>query len=622
MAAHRPAAKASSAGDCETLETAYSSLRSANEQLQHAEREFCRLMTVKMTRFSNPSEPSDLLALQKYELRGFGTQGTLGLDWSRWAAGAGILESVDNLDRELEKMNALKTAFGGIQSALRCCINKLSRPYLGNLSILDLPDEILLEIFEHVENFDLNSPLLYYYDPGRKDIKNTRLVCRRFCDVSSQLLVRFVRVHFNETSLARLDEISRHPTIAKGVRAVRVVLHLYNSSFADFDWFISYHTDEAEEQVDVFDRAKVWELSKIPEQTASEMIASGWAVVSALRQLESADPADGEYTREDEEHRARLDEIHREYLILLEKQESLIRSGKISWMVGSAIARMPGARKLDFGDADFDCMADRRLMSPGVDPWVALHRLILQPLTGYHAKKHGLELPDYQCVIDVIDSVRSAGALLNNIDIKLSTVGCPGSLAVTSDIRQEFSSGMRQLKAFAFRCDDSLDEQDADNLNKFLSVCLDTPNLKTLKLDMRGQEAETTRVDVGKIMGSQSRHELTDVFLGRVAIDLFNLVLFLNRLPESMYALYQEDVRLLSGTWKQALDVLRKKTSLVVIFREPHGAECDDMPLEGYKRAFSSKDSYQSEAEFYIRSRDSWRPNPIQALEDGLYTEN
>jgi hypothetical protein len=180
MAAHRSAAKAASAGDCEVLETAYSSLRSANEQLQHAEREFCRLMTVKMTRFSNQSEtsePSDLLALRKYELGGFGDQGTVDLDWSRWAAGAGIFESVDNLDHELEKMNASKTTFGGIQSALRCCINKLSRPYLGNLSILDLPDEILLEIFEHVENFDLNNPLLYYSDPGRKDIKNTRLVC-------------------------------------------------------------------------------------------------------------------------------------------------------------------------------------------------------------------------------------------------------------------------------------------------------------------------------------------------------------------------------------------------------------------------------------------------------------
>lgn len=226
MAAHRPAANAASARDCEALETAYNSLRSANEQLQHAERRFCLLMAIQIIHFSNKPElePSDLAALQKY-VAGFGDFDSD--DWREWEAGAGVFESVDDLDRELEKINASKTAIWGIQSSLRFRINELSRPYLRKLSILDLPDEILLEIFEHVENFDLDGgPLPYSYnDRGRKDIKNTRLVCQRFCDVSSQLLVRVVRVYFNEASLARLDEISRHPTIAKGVRAVGVVLN-------------------------------------------------------------------------------------------------------------------------------------------------------------------------------------------------------------------------------------------------------------------------------------------------------------------------------------------------------------------------------------------------------------
>ncbi|RYP11877.1 hypothetical protein DL767_011280 [Monosporascus sp. MG133] len=618
----RPAAKAPTAEDCEVLKTAYDGLRTANEQLQDMERETCRLMAVKMALF--PDQSGTSYRFQQYERKGFGDQELFESEWWKWATHNGLPKSVDNLDRELEKVNASKTKFEGIHNALRCCINELSRPYLRSLNILDLPDEILLNIFELAEDLDFDSPFLYYVDAGRKDIKNIRLVCRRFCNVSSQLLVRLVCVHFNEPSLARLEEISRHPTIAKGVRAVRVVLHFHNFSFTDLDSFISYHADEAEDQVDMFDRAKLWELSNIPEQTASEMIANGRAVVSTLRRFASADPDDdGGYFEDDEDYRARLDGIHREYLILLEKQESLLKSGKFSRAFGSAIARMPGARKLDFVDADFGSLKEQRLMIPGGDVWGALYRLMLQPITGYHAKKHGLELPNYQCIFNVTNAVQRAGALLNSIDVKLSTLGYPRGLVPAPDIRREFSSGMQQLKEFAFEYEGSHSEQDAGDLNEFLSACLDTPSLQKLSLDMRGSEAETTRIDVGQIMGSKSRHKLTDIFLRYVAMDLSKLVLFLERLPQSVNCIHQKGVRLLSGTWKEALDALRKKRYRFMLFSEPQGAECDNMSQTDYERIFGSDNhGYRSEAELYITNRIPGKLNPVQALEDGLHTAN
>lgn len=140
------------------------------------------------------------------------------------------------------------------------------------MHILDLPDEILLEIFEHVEDFDANFPFPhedFLRDDEREDVRSLRLVCRRFADASSQLLVRVVRVHANEPSIARLEAISRHPTIAKGVRFVRVVFHLYNASFADFDWFFISHADELADQIDSFRYGGVWPYTDPDEQTAS-----------------------------------------------------------------------------------------------------------------------------------------------------------------------------------------------------------------------------------------------------------------------------------------------------------------------------------------------------------------
>ncbi|KAK4127247.1 hypothetical protein N657DRAFT_631104 [Parathielavia appendiculata] len=177
-------------------------------------------------------------------------------------------------------MNTLKTDLEAIRSALRCEINGQSRPYLGNLKILDFPDEILLGIFELVE-----------------------------CSDHPHLGYRPVRVGVNEPSLAPLKEISRHPTIGKGVRTVRLNLHLYNYSFTDFDWFLSYHTAEVKKQVDLWNRAKLWKLwsTTMHEQPAAEMIANGRAVISTLRRLASADSDDVEYSEAEKYGRARLD---------------------------------------------------------------------------------------------------------------------------------------------------------------------------------------------------------------------------------------------------------------------------------------------------------------------------
>ncbi|KXX76214.1 hypothetical protein MMYC01_205528 [Madurella mycetomatis] len=610
-------AKTTNAGEYEALKTAYDDLRTTNELLQDAEREICRLMTVKMWWFPDQSGPQ--YSSQQYKRKGFGFRDLFESRWWDWASENGLLESVDNVDRRLEKANASKMELTGIQDALRCGINELSRPSLRSLSILDLPDEILLQIFEMVEDPTPYLPSLCYFGPGRQDIKSARLVCRRFCHVSSELLVRLVRVSFNEPSLVRLEEISRHPTIAKGVRAIRVVLHFYNFSFTDFDWFISYYADEVEEQANMFHR--VHGLVNVPEQTASDMIAQARAVTSTLRRLTSTDSVDHGEHLEDGEYRVRLNDIHRQYLLLLDKQESLIKSGRFSRAVSSAIAMMPGTRKLEFRDADFEFTKERALMIPGSDIWGPLYRSMLQPTTGYHVRTYGLEPPSYQCISDTVGAIRSAGVLLSSVDINLSVPGYPGSLVPAPDIRQLFSSGMQQLEEFAFECADNANEEETDEINNFLSACLDSPSLQTLSLGLGDSETEVAKMNLGHIMGSKPRYKLTDITLRQVAMDLAELVLFLKLLPQPMSRIFLSDFRLLSGTWREALDALQKKKPRIVHLREPQGAECDDMPREDYERIFGNGMSIEeSEAEFYIRDPILLSHNPLQTLDEGSDT--
>lgn len=114
----------------------------------------------------------------------------------------------------------------------------LARHSVGRLSVLDLPDDILCEIFDSFANSWL------YHDSGEIDvgyrgwanheqdiddnnfraIQSTRLVCRRFCQIASPLLVPVLRAQISSESLRRIDNLTRNPQIAAGVRLVQVQL--------------------------------------------------------------------------------------------------------------------------------------------------------------------------------------------------------------------------------------------------------------------------------------------------------------------------------------------------------------------------------------------------------------
>lgn len=621
------------------LQVAYDGLRIANKQLQDAELELGRLLYVKAHYFPKPCASSCRHQANdgcKYSIRG--NEDLTGRifehpdAWDRMGR-LGLLDSADNLDQELEKLRNTKTRCVGVQQALRCCINQLSRPFLKNLNILDLPDEILLSIFEYVEDWDIDTEVSVSAYPNaqrKEDISNTRLVCRRFCHVSSQLLVRIVRVNFTKTSLERLDQISRHPTIAKGVHLVRISLHLYNYTLTDFASLLNCQAYWVQEQADMYERCKMWEFDKISEHASLERIAQIKTLADTLRRIARAVPRsrDGVELVEPEEdsvpdleedekgHRARLLPIHREYLTLFNEQRSLIDTGSFSRTVGSALARMPCARKLAFGDADLQLLKKTKVMDPRNDVWSALRSLMLQPLTSYDAEKARLPVPSYEPIISSIEAIGNAGAWLKSIDMSLSSMGDSEGLLMSPDRRRDFSSGIRQLTDFSFRLEGAAQEDQEDAVGELLSACLDTASLKKLRLDMRGSE-DGALVDVGHVLGSRARPKLTHIFLAEVGIQLASLRKFLKALPETISYIGIYNVHLTNGTWEEALDVLRQKSPRTCGLTEPAGAECDDMAPEDYKAIFDSGDvASTNQAESYIMKWSFLPQNPLRALRD------
>ncbi len=530
-------------------------------------------------------------------------------------------------DTELDAVCARYDALTEEHSALRATIDELSRPFLRRLSILDLPDEILLLIFDLVECFDLawvenqdpQSSSSHYFGPGREDIKAARLVCRRFCAVASKMLVRLVRVTpSNPDSVERLAAISRHPAISTGVCTVRVVLYMHDPTPADRDVFYRYHAAGLESHLRfVLEASHFLERSGIPQASSPEILAEALEALSPLRYAVSQgfDFDDAAGVEADKECWERLDEIYREYVSVIDTQKSLLNSETFPKLVGDSMSRMPRARRLELHDFDRVTFleSDPALLELGV--WDLLRHLMLSPFAGHQARMLGFNLPDYQLVPQLMDAVEGAGVLLDAVEVDLSTVGLPGSLVPAP---QQLSSGMPHPRRFSFTCDGKTGVQATADVEQFLSACLDTPSLQKLTLDLKDDETSTPRIDLAKAMGSRARPELVSIRMRHVMVDLADLVRLLDVLPEEMVSLEMEDVLLHSGTWKEALDALRRKSCQIKELRRPQGAELDDMSHREYVRIFSARefDTGSSPADFYISDECFEAPNPLQALED------
>jgi len=630
-----PPREAAAAGDLELIKTLYDALGLARDQLQVVNLDIFHRLVLKslLADLDEESRNAASQVFMQHAHAAFGKQSPYDLDprpHQSTALNRAILDSpepTELLSQELERANASKVALERIYSALRGSINRLSRPYLRKQTLIDLPDEILLEIFSHLDNIIPLGLRPYSLWHSSADIKALRLVCRRLSDIASHLLVRVVHLDLHsESSLKRMEEISRHPTISRGVHVISVNLMFYNASFIELENFLSYYADDTENNINMYEEARLWELNNASEEVAAQFISQGKELVATLHRLSS-----GERSDEDERHASHVNVTHQKYLELLQQQDSLLQSDSFYRAVGSAIARMPCARSFVFDDGHIRISGGGQIrMVPGADIWENLRSRMLVPLRGDIVNRGHLVPPSIRCMLRLIDAVRIAGATsLHHLEIKLSSLGRSKDLVPAPDSRSLFSSGMQQLRTFTFQQGYSEDfgEDGEDHAGgvksmvEFFSACLDTSSLRGLQLDLRrGSEQNPLKKLRLKDIFNQKRplDNLTDVSLSNFDFDCIDLVSFLRRLPTPMWCLSLLSIGLINdnGSWREVLDALREKKPTVALFKDPAGAECDDMTVAQYNALFRDNSwGYRNQAEAYIRGL--LVNNPIsQVLQD------
>lgn len=511
-----------------------------------------------------------------------------------------------------------KNALAGVMTSLRQMFDTLAEPMIRPLQITDLPDEILVQIFEQARGWeveDMNSMVIanprsadaseagsvvtddessldmnnnegstYRYDiearkfqEGIRNIERIRLTCRKFCEISSHLLIPSLYVEMQPDSLARLEEIAQHPTIGPGVRTVRALLHYYDATQAeDLSSFGMYGYAMVESK-----------LASLRNEMPTNMTAKHWQTL--LDTGEAAELAFHSISHEEESSEAVLDEqkskyqsllrrAHEEYRSRFEAQEALRSEGNFSRRVAAAMARLPVARRLEFHDIRY-CERESFQIEK-VEDDDHIFQMLLQPTEWYLGRSNEQVGLPIEIIPELPVYIHRAGIQLATLTIEIPINRYAGLLEGNIDTT-ELSAAMQGLKFFKYR--PKLDREwmesettDFKPLVLFLHSVLDTASIRKIALDHHMIFPRAlSEFDVGPVMTFRQWPNLESVSLTRTAFHLKDLQSFLQTASPVLQEQRLKFVYLLSGTWAEALDALRAADVPVISLWSPRDPEGD-----------------------------------------------
>lgn len=207
-------------------------------------------------------------------------------DWKKWLLSFGTMGGETSVE-PLAEHDATSAGFTRRYLAvrrwaeihekfLRNRANQLSRHDVRALNLLDLPVELLANVFDFFKHPALLIQGGVYWRIEEKDesnarsrrvetLKNARLVCRLFNTLVSPLLYPILRLNVDSASLDRLRGISASPSLRSGIRGIKLNLNYCFENIAmdemrflrvvrtEINDFFSYCEHEYE---DVDDRAE------------------------------------------------------------------------------------------------------------------------------------------------------------------------------------------------------------------------------------------------------------------------------------------------------------------------------------------------------------------------------
>lgn len=466
-------------------------------------------------------------------------------------------DAVDASTRELEDQRGY----------LRTCINKRVRPTLRPLNILDLPDELLMQIFKHVKGgSDKRSLYFFNFDPSEvKEVKVLRLVCRRFRDTSSHLLLRFITVNMTMQSLAHLEEVSHQPIISKGIRAIQVVLSFYDSVLAgDLRDFATYQASRLRSAI------LSWQSSVDSQDLLSkpsEKLKTFYrtAIARALPIAESWEEVAANNIREDCVNYKLLQRAHEQYKQCY-KDTATLRQGMFVQTIASAMAKMPTATWLQIYDDDpqGSSVEGKNIFPRDVNNHELLLHKLLFPMTSWEeARVHGLGNPPAELIPGLLLAMHEKGVQLTGLKI---WTPLPENLSLLLPDGNQLEAAVKHLRVVSFLPQRMSYKghfwvvRPADEwrpFQKFMSILLSSTSLQHIDLGFEFLYTRNlaSRLSMGSVVSPHSWPKLKSLsFTGPFHFSELERVV--RRAAKGLRLDWTG--HLMGGSWVEVLDLMRE----------------------------------------------------------------
>ncbi|KAF4628682.1 hypothetical protein G7Y89_g9465 [Cudoniella acicularis] len=536
-------------------------------------------------------------------------------------------------DGMIDEYDAVKRSLYDMQSTIRKEINEHSRPFLRPLRILDMPDEILMEIFGYIKGWEPEMSFFQEHQYSVPDIQNIRLTCQRFCSTSSHLLLDYVYVELNPISVMRLDEISRHPTISKGVTSIIVILAYHNSGLAqDIESFAHYHADELRPKIDFAenmyrDQGRKW-YPNISEDTVQKLIKRLRAIAKSWEEFPEEVPDDS--NKEDDLRcprkllRKAYEEYHGEWVF----QESILENNNFSELVAVAMARMPVAKRLDLCDDDrcgFTAKRRRTLFEQAEDDEVfisqTLHSMRWEATREYH-----LGSPPAEIIFKLPAACHKLGIAIEELNIRISPPDYLGVLKMSEKDRLELTAAVQRLTNFTFLFRGAgtasnwrpYQRDETENFGEIISAILDTDSIERFNLDFSPfwDEEMPPLYSLGSFITRRQWPRLDLIYWKSMCLRMSELERFIDGLKIPLRGALIRYPHLMDGSWADSLDILRRKAPSTVSLANPSGGDWEGLSEEEKEKAFEKgKDDIweRSKAEKFILKLI--KVNPLRELD-------
>lgn len=459
---------------------------------------------------------------------------------------SGLEDAISELQLEPRELPETQTDLGED-------LDSHATPLIRHPKIHGLPDELLLQIYGNLRKLD--------------DIKNLRLSSKRLCNTSSHLLMDTLHVSPNQKSLERLDAVSRHETISKGIRRLVVSVDVYHADFAhDAKSFARRCIEELQELVP----------RRHPGNQEGVQFLKSWVAF-----VETSSDAYKDGKRINEHH---ISAVHRgwvRYRRLLFEQKTALHTGRFSLGIAAAIDRMVHLDDVVIRDRSRSC-ADSQPGSQSIDrnleieelttdPTRLVEEMMLHTLSWQKARVREVENPPTHLLYQIPLAIHNAGASLAHLRFDLTA---PRSFQLQMDSEEmsqlrAFAKGLKSFK-FSVRPEPRgyqrpvRNAQEKEDLLKFLTAFKGSKKLDSVALDFAFQERycshpnrlhDPTRTSIGPLLVDWDQPQ--NIHLKNCSMTLAELRIFV-RLPRKKPAvLGLWYVYLLDGKWADAVEFIR-----------------------------------------------------------------